>query len=312
MNEPDNQNRVINFTNDMTHDMALYLKAACILNGREMSGAIPEFTPEDMKLLGTSIGKTQYTALLEAINQQPKNLPKKENQPQEKPAEEKHVEEKTAEEKVTEKKVNDAEIIIKSPEDLNKVLNDAQNARKELKDSYEKGFITIKLNPETKEQEIVAGPKLNDQPQKDKILEEAKANGDLLRAIAKAHDKYNKAKLDKIRSGIDTHKLDDYDKAHGTRAAQIAAKDKEMAIKLGIAAAEGANKPLSGDELAKYVSDNKIDKFTYMRLWNKENNPNNPRITNEKLFEQQLKPEQAKVYKSLNNAVFNRTASHER
>lgn len=201
LNEEENKNRNINFAQNMPHDMAMKLKAACLLNDRNMTGELPDFTQADLEKLHTELGAERFAQLQQKIAEQDnKNTL---------PADTRSAENINADQK---------EIIINNPEDLDKVLADAKKARKDLKDKFDKGFIEFKENPETREKEIIAGPKLQDNPDKDKILKEAKANGDLLVAITKAHDKYNKQKLEQIRSNMNTDVL----AAHDAKADQVA------------------------------------------------------------------------------------------
>ncbi|MBQ7632721.1 MAG: hypothetical protein IJS88_01230 [Alphaproteobacteria bacterium] len=262
INEPDNQNRTINFTEGMPHETAVLLRAACLLNGRKITGDVPEFSPEDMQKLAANLGADRFKQLTDAMNPQ--------NQPQQ---------------PVIENKTNseEREIIINSPEDLDKVLADAQKARKDLKDKFDKGFIGFKENPKTKENEIIAGPKLQDNPDKEKILEEAKANGDLLVAITKAHDKYNKKKLEQIRSNMDPDKLAEHDKLKGEKdndgkyvtsenRKQLREQNKkDMSIKLGLDA-DNKDSALKDAELKEYIDKNKITIKNYADLWKEANN----------------------------------------
>ena len=56
MMENDNIGRPINFGENMPHDMAVRLAAACVLHGNKMIGNVPELTPEDMQLLKNELG----------------------------------------------------------------------------------------------------------------------------------------------------------------------------------------------------------------------------------------------------------------
>ncbi len=53
--DPENAGKNINFA-EMPHDMAIRLAAACVLNGKKMSGNVPQFTPEDISMLRQELG----------------------------------------------------------------------------------------------------------------------------------------------------------------------------------------------------------------------------------------------------------------
>ncbi|MBO6281711.1 MAG: hypothetical protein J6N49_04170 [Alphaproteobacteria bacterium] len=57
LKEPDNKGRRVNFSPDMTPEMAARLYAACLINGNEMGGNAPQLTEEQLK---AALGDEEY------------------------------------------------------------------------------------------------------------------------------------------------------------------------------------------------------------------------------------------------------------
>lgn len=55
--EKDNLGRAVNFAENMPHETAVLLAAACIMHGNQMQGNVPQLTAEDMRLLQDKLGE---------------------------------------------------------------------------------------------------------------------------------------------------------------------------------------------------------------------------------------------------------------
>lgn len=89
LKEPDNKGRKVNFAEDMPPAMAARLYAACLINGNEMGGHVPQLTDEQLK---EALGNEEYAAfqqkMAERANGQPET-PTQETPVQEVPTQEK-------------------------------------------------------------------------------------------------------------------------------------------------------------------------------------------------------------------------------
>ncbi len=296
MMENDNIGRPINFGENMPHDMAVRLAAACVLHGNKMIGNVPELTPEDMQLLKNELGD-RFGEFEKKLAEQ--NKPEKEHAGEEKSTEDKTpkaIDEKPAEEKV---KLSTAEELGKAAESLKGIKEQFEQMKKD-------GLIAVSTNLETKKPEIVAGPKLMstgwnkveessrtaeqiaEAQQAQQSIENAKEliktaagivqssktlSGKLNEEQAKQNNDFNKERLNHIRETMDQKKLAEHDalKTPESRKQRLDDMHKDMATKLGIIAPEGENKPLEGEARDNYIKDNGINKYTYQNLHNKFN-----------------------------------------
>ena len=74
--EKDNLGRAVNFAENMPHETAVLLAAACIMHGNQMQGNVPQLTAEDMRLLQDKLG-VRYGEFAEKL--QPNENPTSEN-----------------------------------------------------------------------------------------------------------------------------------------------------------------------------------------------------------------------------------------
>lgn len=68
LNEPDNKGRPVNFSESMKPEMAARLYAACILNGNEVIGHVPELTDEMKTQLKAEMGNDAYAKFEEKLS----------------------------------------------------------------------------------------------------------------------------------------------------------------------------------------------------------------------------------------------------
>ena len=211
LNEEDNKNRDINFADNMPHDMAIHLKAACLLNDRTMIGSQPDFTQEDLEKLNQELGAERFKELQEKIaaqNQQ-KSLPSK-----------------TQNSEITEEKAD---------KPLTESVQKLQEIRQEFEKMKTDGLIAVQTNKETKMPEIVSGPALSGKSVEEK-LEIVKAANALIAEAgalvksgaktqentqgieAKTNDAFNQERLQHIRENMNQDKL----AAHEAKADQVA------------------------------------------------------------------------------------------
>lgn len=216
LNEPDNQNRTINFADNMPHDTAVHLKAACLLNGRAMTGAQPEFTAEDLQKLSQELGPERFKKLNEALNPQ---------REAEQPVQAAPTEEKTP---------------VSSVEELGKAAESIRGIKEKFNKMKEDGLIAVTTNLETQKPEIIAGPALSDKSEEEQKKAVADANaliadaaeivtssktlsGKLNEAQQKDNNTFNEERLEQIRNGMDQKKLAEHD-AKADNVALIHAK----------------------------------------------------------------------------------------
>ena len=73
LNEPDNKGRPVNFSESMKPEMAARLYAACILNGNEVIGNVPQLTDEMKTQLKAEMGNDAYAKFEEKLPARPQN-----------------------------------------------------------------------------------------------------------------------------------------------------------------------------------------------------------------------------------------------
>lgn len=202
INEPDNKNRTINFSENMPHLTAMHLKAACLLNGRAMTGTLPEFTAEDMQILSQELGPERFAQLNKIINPQ---------REAEQPTQETPTAEKAS---------------ISTTEELSKAAADIQKIKDDFNKMKEDGLIAVSTNLETKKPEIVAGPALEGKTEEEKQATVDAANALIASAAAivqssktvsgklndeqqKANNDFNATRLEHIRQNMDHKKLEE-------------------------------------------------------------------------------------------------------
>ncbi|MBQ9271085.1 MAG: hypothetical protein IJ218_02320 [Alphaproteobacteria bacterium] len=280
MMENDNIGRPINFGENMPHDMAVRLAAACVLHGNKMIGNVPELTPEDMQLLKNELGD-RFGEFEKKLAEQ--NKPEKEHT-----AEKKSTEDKTP--KVIEEKPAEEKVKLSTAEELGKAAENLKGIKEQFEQMKKDGLIAVSTNLETKKPEIVAGPSLKDKPQEEqkKVVADANAliasaaaivqssktlSGKLNEEQAKQNNAFNEERLQYIRDNMNQKKLAEHDalKTPEARKQRLDEMHKDMATKLGIIAPEGENKPLKGEARDNYIKDNGINKYTYQNLHNKFN-----------------------------------------
>ena len=212
LNEEENKNRNINFAQNMPHDMAMRLKAACMLHDRNMGGEIPDFTQADMEKLSQELGAERFRELQEKIaaQDQKKSLPARVNNNE------------NVDENKGEKSLSDA-------------VEELKRIRKDFEQMKADGKIVVKTNPETKLPEIVSGPALEGKPVDEKLQAVKDANaliaeaGELVKSGAKTADNtkevdaktnndFNHERMSHIRDNMNADAL----AAHEAKADQVA------------------------------------------------------------------------------------------
>ena len=212
LNEEENKNRNINFAQNMPHDMAMRLKAACMLHDRNMGGEIPDFTQADLEKLSQELGAERFRELQEKIaaQDQKKSLPARVNNNE------------NVDENKGEKSLSDA-------------VEELKRIRKDFEQMKADGKIVVKTNPETKLPEIVSGPALEGKPVDEKLQAVKDANaliaeaGELVKSGAKTADNtkevdaktnndFNHERMSHIRDNMNADAL----AAHEAKADQVA------------------------------------------------------------------------------------------
>jgi len=198
LNEKDNLSRTINFAEGMPHGTAMRLLAACLLNGRAMSGSIPEFTEDDKQKLNSELGPERFAKLQNIIgnneNSSASNI----------------------------KTIDSIDDIKKQNEELYKI-------REQFEKMRENSEIAIVSDMKTHKVDIVAGEAIkdkNEEEQKVYIDKAKKLFNDAL-AIVKAkktlegaltkeeqnhHNDFINHRLELLRSTLDQKKLAEKDK----------------------------------------------------------------------------------------------------
>lgn len=217
LNEEENKNRDINFAENMPHDMAMRLKAACLLHGRNMIGAQPEFTPEDLEKLSQELGPERFKEFQERrmAQEQQKSLPA--------PA-----------------RSNENTDENKADKPLTESVKRLQEIRKDFEQKKADGLIVVKIDEKTREPYIESGPALSDKSDQEKLdtvkeanalIKEAAAlvkSGSKTEANTKAIDAetnnaFNQERLNHIRSNMNVDTLAAHD-AKSDKTALIHAK----------------------------------------------------------------------------------------
>lgn len=270
LNEPDNQNRTINFAEGMPHQTAVLLKAACLLNGRNMIGAMPDFEKADLKNLAASLGAERFAALQEAINKA-NGQPATEKQPK--------TEENPNKDKAAEPKTNTADEpkrVINGAEELNKDAERLREIRQKFEGMKAYGWIEV-VTDEKGKPKIEPGRQFAD-PQSDeakamvasanKLFVEAAAivtsnknvKGDLNDKQQADNATFNEERLKYLRDHMDKNSLEKHE-AKADQVALIHAKrmgltDEKVTrtVKEGDKFVEKEVETLKGDALNEYKS----------------------------------------------------------
>ena len=311
MMEPDNVGRPINFGENMPHDMAIRLAAACVLHGNKMIGNVPELSAEDMNLLKAELGD-RFEDFQKKYAEQTKS--KEERTGEEKPAEEKPAEERPAEEKPAEEKAK-----LSTAEELGKAAESLKGIKEQFEQMKSEGLIAVTTNIETKKPEIVAGPALEGKPEDEqkKVVESANAliasaaaivqssktvSGKLNEEQAKQNNEFNQERLNHIRQTMDQKKLAEHDAmTPEARAAKLAERRKDMSEKLGITAdSKGENKPLAGKDLEDFIAQSKVTVKNYADMWQAAHE-------GQKFDIKSLKPEEKEVFMQISKTQLART-----
>jgi hypothetical protein len=270
LNEPDNQNRTINFAEGMPHQTAVLLKAACLLNGRSMTGAVPDFEKADWKNLAASLGAERFAALQEAINKA-NGKPAAEKQPK--------TEENPNKDKAAEPKTNTADEpkrVINGAEELNKDAERLREIRQKFEGMKAYGWIEV-VTDENGKPKIEPGKQFADQQSDEakamvasanKLFVEAAAivtsnknvKGDLNDKQQADNATFNEERLKYLRDHMDKNSLEKHE-AKADQVALIHAKrmgltDEKVTrtVKEGDKFVEKEVETLKGNALNEYKS----------------------------------------------------------
>lgn len=82
LKDPHNVGRPVNFSDNMTPEMAARLYAACIVNGNEMGGAVPQLTDEMKNQLKEEMGEEAYAVFEAKLAARTQNAPEPNSQAQ--------------------------------------------------------------------------------------------------------------------------------------------------------------------------------------------------------------------------------------
>lgn len=276
--EKDNKGRPVNFGENLEHDQAVKLLAACLIHGNEIGTNPPKLSEADMKLLEAELqGRTttvdgKEVSLYEFI----------------KPQLEKYAEGR--EDKKENADTNEAEP--KAFDDETKAqIKEAMNNQYEMAAMESSGKID-----ENKEKYDELKSKQADD--KKLLAEKFIENPEGVRALMKelVNEKTGKSETkDVIAAHRDIVKLKmEVKKEEGAKDAdkqfiieRRKQQQEEMAIALGIKEPTGDKKALEGDALKEYISKNNISQFTYTRLLAKENEgkaPDQQKKTNDDVY----------------------------
>lgn len=260
--EKDNKGRPVNFGDNLDHDQAVKLLAACLIHGNEIGNNPPKLSEADMKLLEDELQGRKTTvdgkevSLYEFL----------------KPQLEKYAEGR--EDKKENTDTNEAEP--KAFDDETKAqIKEAMNNQYEMAAMESSGKID-----ENKEKYDELKSKQADD--KKLLAEKFIENPEGVRALMKelVNEKTGKSETkDVIAAHRNMVKLKmEVKKEEGAKDAdkqfiieRRKQQQEEMAIALGIKEPTGDKKALEGDALKEYISKNNISQFTYTRLLAKEN-----------------------------------------
>ncbi len=246
INEPDNKNRTINFTEGMPHETAVLLRAACLLNGRKMTGDVPEFSPEDMQKLAANLGADRFKQLTDAMNPQ--------NQPQQ------PVIENTTENNAPKNNTDTQPRVISNAEELSNDADRLREIRKKFEGMKEYGWIAVGKDKDGKPIILPGHQFSNPESTEAKAMVES-ANKLFTEAAeivnskknveGKLNDKqkddiqtFNEERLENLRRNMNKEELDKHD-AKADAVALIHAK------RMGLTNAEVTYKVKEGDKFVE-------------------------------------------------------------
>lgn len=285
--EKDNKGRPVNFGDNLDHDQAVKLLAACLIHGNEIGNNPPKLSEADMKLLEAELQGRKTTvdgkevSLYEFIKPQ-----------LEKYAEGREDKKENADISNDDPKTFDDETKGKIKEALEHQYKLSALEAKGVAVKDEKGDIKKADSADQKDYEeyvdlknktIRVGDK--EISEKDFLAEKFKENPAEVRAIVgSVVEDMHKEKIDSIKKKMaqvkgakeGTTQLDEHNEMRQAKLEERAKKDHDISVALGIIEPNdedkaAGKKALSADEVEKFAKDNNVDKFTFERLINKAN-----------------------------------------
>lgn len=272
--DPDNKHRPINFSDTMSKEMQARLYAACLLNDAILGKNAPaEMSEEQMKLLKAELGEERYAIFQKKYNELHK--------PAEPEKDDKDKEPKPFDDKVKE----DIKKGLTDQYELAAMTADGRiTFEKHMEDRGDKGVVEVST-PKGKDEDVAKYKELTaksaEQTEflKEKFRDNPAAFKDIIAQVLpelkeKAKSDELSTKLDKIKAKVDAGKKRDGENREDwqkDRADKLQQQQNVMGAKLGIPGykAEGVT-ALAGDELDKYITDNKISAYTYGLLGGKD------------------------------------------
>ena len=273
--EKDNKGRPVNFGDNLEHDQAVKLLAACLIHGNEIGTNPPKLSEADMKLLEAELQGRKTTvdgkevSLYEFLKPQ-----------LEKYAEGREDKKENTDTNEAEPKAFDDETKAQIKEAMNNQYEMAAMESSGKNDENKEKYDELK-SKQADDKKLLAEKFIENPEGVRALMKELvneKTNGKFsgrndeekadLAAARKAQIETLKARREALK-GIKegTTQLDE----HNDRAGRVAAMQEDMAIALGIKEPTGDKKALEGDALKEYISKNNISQFTYNRLLSKEN-----------------------------------------
>ncbi len=185
LQEPSNKNRTVNFAENMPHDAAMHLKAACLLNGNAMTGTQPEFTADDLQKLSQELGEERFKELQDKIREASNQPKTEENQP------------KTEEN--TENKQPKSDRVISNAEELGKDAERLREIKKKFEGLKEFGWIAV-VTDENGKPDIAPGRQFSD-PESDEAKAMVKAAKQLFNEAAEIVKSNKSFKSEFVKDG---------------------------------------------------------------------------------------------------------------
>lgn len=285
--EKHNVGRPVNFGENLDHDQAVKLLAACLIHGNEIGNNPPKLSEADMKLLEAELQGRKTTvdgkevSLYEFLKPQ-----------LEKYAEGREDKKENADISNDDPKTFDDETKGKIKEALEHQYKLSFLEAKGVAVKDEKGDIKKADSADQKDYEeyvdlknktIRVGDK--EISEKDFLAEKFKENPAEVRAIVgSVVEDMHKEKIDSIKKKMaqvkgakeGTTQLDEHNEMRQAKLEERAKKDHDISVALGIIEPNdedkaAGKKALSVDEVEKFAKDNNVDKFTFERLINKAN-----------------------------------------
>ena len=278
LKEPDNQGRRVNFSADMPPEMAARLYAACLINGNEMGGSVPQLTEEQLRAaLGDEYAVFQQKMAERAAERQDAQ-PTTEQPTTEQPTQE------GAEPKPNEGASQEGT----EPQPTKEEIKQAMRDQYDMAQMEMAGKVSKAKEPRLPDAPAyVRGANCSDEEfEKYKTMQErAEANKEMLFEQYKKDPEAFRATMNEVVQEAQISKIDALrTRVHLNQTREETPEEKTARLKENVKATQAAlgiipeytdtngvkHQKLEGEALDKFVADKKISAYTYGNLGGKD------------------------------------------